>query len=367
MIKKLFQMVQKNKIAIDEYIHDGNEEVEVNNIRTLKHVSIIAFILTLFFIGLTPVFIWEWNISIYHITLLAAMPIFAVVAMILEQRKCYQKKLVDFVIVLFMIVLMTMFTAIDTVECPDSAETFMVGFLIIAPIIFIVPMWSVLCFQIIFTVGFIVTVMMTKSERMVGGDCIQAIYGCVVGLVIYFIVMRLRLHEHKQKLLYKTSSEIDFLTQIDNRATSKRKIDQYLTIKDDEKSCAMIVLDVDRFKDVNDKLGHEKGDKVLYSVAATLKQVFRNGDILGRFGGDEFVIFLKDVQEPEFMHTKCVQINEQLKSIWDGELEISCSMGICYLKNGSTESEDMFRIADQALYESKINGRATYRLRELQI
>ena len=90
----------------------------------------------------------------------------------------------------------------------------------------------------------------------------------------------------------------DSLTQLYNNRTGKELIDRYLQAKDPYASCGMLVIDLDFFKNVNDCYGHLFGDKVLQEFARLLRTLFRSSDILVRFGGDEFVVFLKDTPTP---------------------------------------------------------------------
>lgn len=129
-------------------------------------------------------------------------------------------------------------------------------------------------------------------------------------------------------------------------------------------TCALILLDVDNFKNINDTLGHNMGDKVLISIANILVEIFREQDIVSRFGGDEFLIFVKDFNDIDCLKRKCDKIDEQVKYILDGRFGITCSMGLCVLKSGQATMEKMFKVADDALYEVKTFKKGKYIIHE---
>lgn len=265
----------------------------------------------------------------------------------------------------FCFFVMMLFILLDTVAYPFAAQVFVVVCLVILPIPFIVPFIEMLLAQILFLSIFMIMVTHYKEGDIAAGDNFSAVLGLAVGIAAYMIVARIRIHDYNQKIAYKISSEIDSLTQIENRATCKRKIDAYLQHKDETCACAMIVLDVDCFKQINDKLGHEKGDEVLYGVAQKLKQVFRSGDIVGRFGGDEFIVFMKDMKDGTVLDEKCTFFNQQIADLLDGKFGITCSMGVCYLDDGTSTLETMFHVADAALYEAKTFHKGNYVIHEL--
>ncbi|MEG1067612.1 MAG: diguanylate cyclase [Anaerovoracaceae bacterium] len=123
---------------------------------------------------------------------------------------------------------------------------------------------------------------------------------------------------------------------------------------------ALIVLDIDNFKGINDTLGHAFGDVVLIEACAKLKDLFRNDDIVGRMGGDEFAVVMKNIPDTSGVLKKATEISATFRQTYTGEkgdYKISCSMGIVII-NGSNESfEKIYRKADAALYKAKQNGK----------
>ena len=155
----------------------------------------------------------------------------------------------------------------------------------------------------------------------------------------------------------------DSLTQLYNNRTGKELIDRYLQAKDPYASCGMLVIDLDFFKNVNDCYGHLFGDKVLQEFARLLRTLFRSSDILVRFGGDEFVVFLKDIPNTTLLQ-KTRQLSESVQQLkfWENDYRMTCSIGACFLPENTAgySFDQLFENADWALYQAKQNGRNQY-------
>ncbi len=161
-----------------------------------------------------------------------------------------------------------------------------------------------------------------------------------------------------------TLSEIDELTQIYNRRAVEKRIHDKLTSHVSSSTCALILMDLDHFKSVNDTYGHVVGDMVLSHIGTLLKQKFREHDIVGRLGGDEFVIFMYNIHKnPETAkQILASRFNSLLNHIRNMTFEnydfhISSSVGIRLIDDFSTNFTTLYNDADTALYEAKKAGR----------
>lgn len=123
---------------------------------------------------------------------------------------------------------------------------------------------------------------------------------------------------------------------------------------------ALLVIDLDNFKQVNDKLGHLIGDAVIVDMALNLKMVFRPTDILGHIGGDEFCVLMKNIPDNEIVIKKCTQLRDLLRKTYTyegGEVTVSSSIGIAISPQHGAEYKLLFSHADAALYEVKRTGK----------
>ena len=171
--------------------------------------------------------------------------------------------------------------------------------------------------------------------------------------------------EHKQAAntieQLRFQSEMDGLTKILNRATIEQHIKRYLD-HEPKVPCAVALLDLDNFKPVNDVMGHSKGDFVLIETAEKLKQICRKTDEVGRLGGDEFMVFLKDVSQDQIYELAARMVNGLRMDVetQDGTITVTVSVGVaCYPQDGKTFTE-LYCNADHALYTSKHAGKGQF-------
>ncbi len=156
----------------------------------------------------------------------------------------------------------------------------------------------------------------------------------------------------KEELIIK--SQTDGLTGIYNAITTKELIAERIKSKDEIKTDVLILMDCDNFKYINDNFGHLTGDSVLEGIAGSLKSTFRNYDIIGRIGGDEFCVYLNDIASVEFIQLKFMQLRATI-SKETGDVNATISMGAVFVYESKTY-EDYFEMADSALYQAKRNG-----------
>lgn len=133
-------------------------------------------------------------------------------------------------------------------------------------------------------------------------------------------------------------------------------------------TCTLIIMDLDRFKTLNDTKGHAVGDEVLHQVGMLLLETFRRIDIVGRFGGDEFVILMKGTASAEIVQEKYRTMQNNLRRVSQIEtgMQITGSFGIVLVDGQNIDSHALFLQADEALYEAKNKGKATYVIKQYQ-
>lgn len=163
--------------------------------------------------------------------------------------------------------------------------------------------------------------------------------------------------EKREKDQLLEQAQRDSLTGLYNVKTLRQRISDALAANQPDQSGALLVMDVDYFKDINDTFGHPKGDWVLRQVAQVLEESFRTGDILGRLGGDEFIVYMPVVRSDQDAIDKGRQLLERLHavSVTEGQ-PLSVSMGLALSRSGQ-DYDELYQLADQALYEAKRNGR----------
>jgi diguanylate cyclase (GGDEF)-like protein len=156
----------------------------------------------------------------------------------------------------------------------------------------------------------------------------------------------------------------DTLTGLPNRALFEDRLRRMLLFaSQDGTRVALLYLDLDRFKHINDTLGHPAGDELVRQTAARLKHTIREVDTVARLGGDEFAIILLDVPDvgsaEDIAERLLLKLREPFRLI-DDQVFVSASVGIALSSGSDTDADDLLRKADIALYEAKKNGRGRY-------
>ena len=181
------------------------------------------------------------------------------------------------------------------------------------------------------------------------------IFFCTV--MVINIVGKIRSNEKKKEL--EDKADTDLLTGLNNKLATERKIKEYMA-KHPDKQSMMFILDIDNFKKINDTMGHAFGDEVLRSLGTQIGSIFRATDIIGRVGGDEFMVFLKDIPNDETILKEARKVEEFFKNFQAGEYvkyKATASIGVAVFPQEGAEFEALYKAADQGLYKAKKRGK----------
>jgi diguanylate cyclase (GGDEF)-like protein len=194
----------------------------------------------------------------------------------------------------------------------------------------------------------------------------------LIALLLAYIAFSIQVQPvHLRRQVRSRTAELEYqathdvLTGLANRALLNDRIEQALAgARRGKRRVAVLLLDLDRFKTVNDSLGHEAGDALLSTVAGRLQGLLRQTDTLARLGGDEFVIVLPDLDSDEHVMTVCdkvlpvvaAPVQVQAHTVWT-----SASIGVAVHPQDGDNGVELLRNADAAMYLAKENGRGGYR------
>ncbi|MCH2487024.1 MAG: diguanylate cyclase, partial [Erythrobacter sp.] len=162
----------------------------------------------------------------------------------------------------------------------------------------------------------------------------------------------------------------DPLTDLPNRTLMRERIEELIRHPDGDARCAVLCLDLDKFKDVNDVLGHAVGDKLLIEVAARLSKIVRDTDLVVRLGGDEFAIIQHRVASKKDVAALCDRLILALAEPFtiEGQIvQVGTSIGVRFLAARDLDHDLTLNEADTALYEAKTAGRGTWKLFSTQM
>ena len=193
------------------------------------------------------------------------------------------------------------------------------------------------------------------SNMVVSLLLVIVIFFCIV--MVINIVGKIRSNEKKKEL--ENKADTDQLTGLNNKLATERKIKEYMAKHPDRQSM-MFILDIDNFKKINDTMGHAFGDEVLRSLGTQIGAIFRATDIIGRVGGDEFMVFLKDIPNDETILKEAKKVEDFFKNFQAGEYvkyKATASIGVAVFPQEGAEFEALYKAADQGLYKAKKRGK----------
>lgn len=229
--------------------------------------------------------------------------------------------------------------------------------LIVFPTLYIDRMYKYWIEELIIILIYIPLGYFNKRIELFRLDMHIMIAAYIIAMIIGHIMLEMRSKAGLNMIELKKMSSIDKLTHVLNKGALLQKIDNYYLEKEAEAPSAMLIIDLDDFKQVNDNLGHNTGDLLLEKVGSLLISSFRVYDIIGRYGGDEFVVVMPNMTDPAILQLRCRTLQMFLADVQLGNGQpFSVSIG-AVIDKGYHASQDVFRIADDALYKSKLLGK----------
>ncbi len=373
----LIDTFAKDKLrARRRYFREGRREIADGNLRTLLGAALATLVLLLSFLLLTPLVLTGWKPSPYHLFFVPAAMILCLVAGLaiqLRRRGAMPDIAVSLLCAGFEITLYSFALLLDTAGTPDGPATFTPLLFIALPALFVLPLWASYGLIAAFEIAFVQAIEHFKPTLLGQYDLFGSLAGLAFSLVIADLILSLRIQDHRVQMRYKALSTRDALSGILNKQACTETCRSYLQAANPV-TCSLLFLDLDDFKAVNDKLGHYVGDVVLRCTGEALHENFRSSDIIGRFGGDEFLVLVRGTADATLMLNKARAVQERVQrtSLAQAGVQVSCSMGIVLAKDRDTTFEELLRQSDDALYEAKRAGKGQciinmYRTDEKQV
>ncbi|WP_202902613.1 putative bifunctional diguanylate cyclase/phosphodiesterase [Rhizobium mesoamericanum] len=221
-------------------------------------------------------------------------------------------------------------------------------------------------------IGFIVWRPDLPGSRVIGRLMpALSIAALVIAILFSVLLVRLRssLGELKKSELHARQLALhDVLTELPNRALFAMRFEECLADpRNSTERSAVALLDLDRFKSVNDTFGHAAGDELIRMATQRIRALLRPADTLARLGGDEFAVLLRDLKDDHLLPAICEAIVAELGKpfpLLGGEAvaRIGASMGVTVVPDTGRNADDIMRYADVALYEAKMGGRGQWRV-----
>lgn len=344
----------------ERYFRLARQEVADRNLQLCKALSLLTAGLLVLFLLVSPFLIQGWRPTANHLMLLPATLLVCGAAELYARWGRPTSRGVTLLCLLFEGVLFILIIRIDVLTTPSAPGTFMPLLCVVLPSLFVFPLTLSYAVVAVFEVLYILAVLNYKDVFVGQYDIFDSIVGIAFSLALSFVIARLRARDHEARLRYQQLSMQDFLTEILNKQSFAEAAHQYLLAGGPEIRCGLLILDVDDFKQVNDSQGHYGGDRVLQAIGKFLPELFRSTDLIGRFGGDEFIVLMKGPVTLAALEEKCHQIQLHLRQTGTGAPPVTCSIGGVSAEGRGIGFEQLFRQADAALYRAKRAGKDRY-------
>ena len=347
---------QKNE-EIQEYFDVCMDAINEGNLYMLRracmYISVIYLIMLLIAVAFVPNFRVTW----VHIMMLPLMVIQYRVNVFVINKGIRDTNITGIICCTFYFWLAMVFITIDTVIYFDKQAYFLPMLILVFPALYIDKMYKYGWEELVVTIIFSVFSFKFKEFAMFKRDVYMVLGAYAVSMVLAHLILEMRSREALAMKELKGESSLDKLTHVFNKGALLQKIDNYFIQKTEDEFCAMMIMDLDDFKYVNDNLGHNTGDILLENVGRLLNESFRAYDITGRYGGDEFVVLMPQMSDLRILQARCNALQKLLSDINLGNSEpFTMSIG-AIISNNMHDSNEVFMMADDALYKSKIEGK----------
>ncbi len=359
---KLIQHYKELRESEKKFISDGKRTIAKSNLKTLSEMSVAGIILMVIDLIAGFALIPGFVPSAAHIALLPILIVFAVASILYRNAGKNSPRVVTAMCLAFEIICYAITIQIDIFAHQMLAACFMPMIIIVfsATIFFPSRMQNII--NEIFTITFVLCTLFYKVDYEWAWryDVFFAIAGFGFATALGYHFRLAQIKNFTSKMRYKSLSMRDpLLENIYNKRGYEDAIDNYLVSKNPNVNCAFIVLDLNNFKHINDNYGHDMGDQILRCMSSTLLSLFRDSDIIGRFGGDEFIVLADGLCDEESIEKKCMYIAELIgrRAQETGAIKVFSSLGAVICEGQNVDFERLFELADEAMYEAKEQGR----------
>ena len=342
-------------------------EIRNSNIRSLVMCSFITTFLSIGFLAASFIFSDKFNIyeKIFSwlYTLISCFFCFSS-AYLLGKHK----KLTLLFVYAYMLFLSASSIITGVFLCKDRNAVFFFIAQTTFPVIFLDTPLRMAGLSLVSAIVFDILAYFFKTPDRYMIDIMNSVIFLITGMLLSIFTANIKLNDFIFQKAIKTERDTDGLTGLLNKSSMMREIRKSMT--NDPKNGILVMLDVDDFKRINDSYGHVVGDFVISGIARCLNSSFRNSDIIGRFGGDEFVVFMPfthDVVIAQSRVKKVLSLMAETIELPNENDKVTGSFGIAVSSEFGDTYDDWFRKADYALYQAKSGGKNQFSVYESMI
>ncbi len=345
-----------------QFFLDAKNESARQNLRVLKKMCVFLLPFLVFAYLFTPYLVTGWKLSLPYFVLAGVVVVFALFSVWYSSKPKISTGIANGACVFFVMVLFAILFWIDIFTRPETPASFVPLVLLVAPSVFILRFRIIMPMMVVVEAAYWILTMEFKPGMIAGSDVFTSVVGLVLGVMMTLTIVQLRIQDNNAKREYQKRSMVDPVTGILNKFSFENSVRDTLRARELTNDCALLRLDIDNMKRMNDELGRLVGDMFLENVAEFLTNIFRGSDIIGRVGGDEFMVYIRNLKGEDWLAGKCARIQQEIKNISNenGNINMTCSIGVAVVGNESVSFEQMYTQADDSLYKAKTRGRGKY-------
>ena len=358
---RLFKQLKRESL---EFHMKGQKEIARTNVIALMWAGSGLFLMTVIMFVVSFIMFPDWTPLWPHVGLLM-IGFFSCIGGFALFKKETSYYLILFLAMLFQYGVIFMIIEMGTFIYWDTPSSFITLVLIVLPVMFIVPEWLMLVSLFSWEITFVILVNQFKVPINRDFDVFSSIAATLGSVILLLLISRLRVKEFLSKQEYKDLSVTDILTGVWNKTACEKEAERYLLARGAEPFVYMVI-DIDNFKEINDSRGHGVGDVVLKIAGDVLRDTFRQADIFGRFGGDEFTILMPNVADKDLIEERIILFKNRFKKLVRLSIDYSATMSVgAVLIDGKTTKisyGELFHMADSILYTVKSNGKGRHEI-----
>ena len=358
MGEKIRDYIQSEWVRRRAYLTSARDEIRQENLDVACNACLLTIFILIGCLLISPLIIRSWALSPPHLLFAPAM-LFLFVVIRLYRTKSSTRSLATFLSVLVGVTIISFGIAIDTMTNPMAPTVFTPLMIVALSALFIMPAMLNCAISGALSIAYAACSLAFKDPYVAQFDILSAIAALVFSVCVTHIVMQYRLVLFEAKMHFQELSMRDDLSKVFNKRALLSLTRDYFENAEGHAPCTLIFIDLDDLKSINDVHGHMVGDSALRIVSEILRSNFRSTDIVGRFGGDEFIVFIPGPVSEAALKSKMGRIQAELTAKSQEKLGFptTISAGAVITRQGLPEVTELIKMADAALYQSKHGGK----------
>ncbi|SOC14701.1 diguanylate cyclase (GGDEF) domain-containing protein [Pseudobutyrivibrio ruminis DSM 9787] len=356
----LYKRTQHNENAqIRTYFAECIENINKSNLYMMRKICMYTSIIYSLLLILAHFVVPSFKLHGVHFLIIPLMVVYFFINVHLRKPGVHiSTHMTGIICGIFYFSLVTIIMLFDAVAVPDRPAVWTPLVIALFPMVYIDKMYKYGIEELIAIIIYAIIAFFNKEPELYTRELYMLVAAYVLSMLSAHIILVMRSREGLAMIELRQLSSLDKLTHVLNKDALMQRMEYQYIQKKPEEACAMLMIDLDNFKDVNDNLGHDAGDRLLERVGQLLIDNFRAYDIIGRYGGDEFVVLMPKMNDTTILEMRCRTLQMFMTDINLGNGQpFTASIG-AIIDDGNHTCKEIFRMADDALYKSKLTGKS---------